>query len=240
MSVQHASESPVGAQSGFLITRASSDIAGSAEVQLWVATDSGPVLLRCSDQQPVFFIAAAEQQRATAALQHSGLGVDVNPLDLKTFQQQPVCAVYGRSLRQFFDARRALQQQNIELLESDFRLQDRFLMERFIYGGLRFSGTPIARDGYTEYRNCKVKSADYQPALSVLSLDIECDMDGELFSIALYSGGMEPVSEVLMIGEPQPCEETRMHWYADEVALLQGLIMRIRHLDPDVIIGWNL
>ncbi|MDM3872593.1 DNA polymerase II [Porticoccus sp. W117] len=228
------------AHDGFLITRASSDIAGRAQVQLWVSTDSGPALLRCNDQQPLFFISDSDSERAQAALQQHGLGVQVSPLELKTFQQQPVCAVYCHSLQQFFNARRAVQQQGIELLESDFRLQDRFLMERFICGGLRFSGTPVVRQGYTEYQNCKVKSAPYQPTLKVLSLDIECDMGGELFSIALYSGGEQQVSEVLMFGEPQPCPDTQVHWYSDEVALLHGLLERIQQLDPDVFIGWNL
>ena len=234
------SPKPLVAQDGFLITRASRDSNGGAQVQLWVTTDSGPALLRCRDQQPVFFIASSERQQAQVALQQSGLNAQIEPLELKTFQQQPVSAVYCHSLQQFFNARRALQQIGIELLESDLRLQDRFLMERFICGGLRFSGTPVARDGYVEYRDCKVKSADYRPQLTVLSLDIECDMDGELFSIALYGGSGESVSEVLMIGEPQPCSDTQILWYRDEVALLQGLMERIRQIDPDVFIGWNL
>ncbi|MGS2724812.1 DNA polymerase II [Porticoccus sp. GXU_MW_L64] len=241
MSAGHTfDEDPLPVSNGFLITRASSDVAGRAQVQLWVATDSGPALLRCHDQQPLFFISNTDRERAQAALQRQSLDMRVSPLDLKTFQQQPVCAVYCRSLQQFFNARRALQQQGMELLESDFRLQDRFLMERFICGGLRFSGTPVAREGYTEYRDCKVKSAAYKPTLNVLSLDIECDMDGELFSIALYGGAEESVSEVLMIGEPQPCPDTQVHWYADEVTLLHGLLQRIQQIDPDVFIGWNL
>ncbi|UTW44840.1 DNA polymerase II [bacterium SCSIO 12696] len=241
MSAVSSTDTPPLTASGFLITRASSDVAGKAQVQLWVATDRGPALLRCNDQRPLFFIDSSQHSDAALLLQHNQVMAELKQLPLKTYHQKPVSAVYCASLQHFFNARRALQQRGLELLESDFRLQDRYLMERFICGGLCFTGKPVQRAGYVEYQNCQIKSADYQPKLSVLSLDIECDMDGELFSVALYgNSAAQPVSEVLMIGEPQPCPGVQMQWYQDETALLNGLLERIQQLDPDVFIGWNL
>ncbi|MDP5040505.1 MAG: DNA polymerase II, partial [Paraglaciecola sp.] len=82
----------------------------------------------------------------------------------------------------------------------------------------------------------KLKSGNYQPRFNVLSLDIECSEQGELFCIGLMS---DTDKHVLMIGEPQ-ASEPWIYWLKDEKALLIALVEHIQRLDPDIIIGWNV
>ena len=70
----------------------------------------------------------------------------------------------------------------------------------------------------------------------VVSLDIECSDQGELYSIGLHGEGIETV---LMIGDPHPgC--SWIQWVDNEKSLLQALETRFADYDPDIIIGWNV
>ena len=234
---------------GFLLTRNSRDQLNTTELEYWVHTDSGPALLRVTGQKPIFFIESGELETATAALKQAGIAAEVKALELKTFEGQSVAGVYNRTIHLHYRSQDILRNHGLDLYETDVRLHERFLMERFICGSVEFAGDPITRDAYIEYRNARIKPADYDPALKTLSLDIECDMTSELFSVGLSGCG---TAEVLMIGEPEAGpengpengsekeHETAILWCADEAALLRLLTRRILELDPDAIIGWNL
>ena len=230
--------------SGFLLTRATVSRYGRTELEYWLATDLGPVLLIVPDQRPLFFIAQESALKAQASL--NGLDGrsdhakdEIKPLALKTFDGVAVSGVYTASTRNSYHVQEYLKRAGIDMFEADIRTHDRYLMERFAYGSVAFTGECIVRNGYLEFKNAKIKSADYQPQLRVTSLDIECAMDGELFSIGLASHD-NSISEVLMIGEEQADVETSILWFSDEKMLLLGLCKRIAEIDPDLIIGWNV
>lgn len=222
-----------------MLTRASSDQAGNSQLEYWLATDNGPVRLVVEGEQPILFIDQSARVQAAALLKREGVAAELKPLSLSTFQHQSVLGVYSANINHHRRAQRVLGQMGIELLEADIRLHNRYLMERFIYGGVEFIGVPVAREGFTELRQCRLRPSDCKPLLRVLSLDIECDLDGELFSVGLYCADLS-IAEVLMIGSPQPCEETRIEWCSSERELLRRLINKIEQLDPDVLIGWSL
>ncbi len=225
---------------GYVLTRTSISRYGRTDIEYWLATDNGPVLLIIPAQRPVFFIAQRDvelligQTRASSSPRF-----EIKALDLSTFDGTPVSAIYTATSTDSYQIQRLLKQSRVELFEADIRMHDRYLMERFSYASVEFTGEPIARNGYTEFRNAKLKSSKYQPNLSSLSLDIECDMDGELFSVGLASEQLA-IAEVLMIGEYQECSNTNILWFKDELALLTGLVARLNEIDPDLIIGWNV
>ena len=84
--------------------------------------------------------------------------------------------------------------QIISTYESDVNLVARFLMERFIKGAVVFKSDPVRTETNTLYFvDPIVRSSDYLHSLKLLSIDIECSMDMDLYSIALFGTDLEVV-----------------------------------------------
>ncbi|STQ75359.1 DNA polymerase II [Grimontia hollisae] len=226
-------------QDGFLISRHSRDLGEQTELTLWVLTDQGPAKLIITGEKPVFFVAAPQVNQAKAVLNAAGVGFTCRELTLKDFSLHSVSGFYFNTIQSANRASRLLQMQEIDPLESDVRLADRYLMERFICGGLTFAGRAIAKRGYTEYRDVKTKASDYSTSLSRVSMDIECSEKGVLYSIGLDSN-MD--SRVIMVG-PTPENANDMpwiQWVDSELNLLNALNDWFKRFDPDVIVGWSV
>ncbi|WP_237064837.1 DNA polymerase II [Microbulbifer guangxiensis] len=217
---------------GFLLSRHSFDQRGSTCIHYWLATPEGPVKLVIEGERPVFMVRVADRPQVAQAL--VGVPCDWQQLGFQTFCREEAAMLYFPTIDAHRRAQALLQTRGIEVFEADFRLHDRYLMERFARGGLYFEGVALARGGYTEYRQVRLKGAEVQPDFKVVSLDVECSGQGELYSIGLYGHGVE---EVLMVGQPESADTT-IHWVDDERALLEALEARIQSLDPDIIIGW--
>ncbi|UTV28917.1 DNA polymerase II [Photobacterium atrarenae] len=226
-------------RTGFVLTRQSRDSRGQTEIVLWVKTDEGPCRLVIRGDKPVCFITEDDYAHAERLLREAGITVDWRSLTLKNFQHQRMYGCYCHTVRDSLQLVSLLRSEQIEPFEADIRLADRFLMERFIRGGLTFTGLPQARAGYTDFQQVKAKSADYIPQLSVVSLDIECSEKGVLYSIGLHS---EMDSRVIMVGTPNSDDEAVdwIQWVDSEKALLQALEEWFTQFDPDIVIGWNV
>ncbi|MEH6533905.1 MAG: DNA polymerase II [Photobacterium frigidiphilum] len=224
---------------GFVLTRQSRDAQGQTEVVLWVKTDQGPARLLVHGDKPVCFVPSDVQRQADNALRTANLQVDWKALPLKTFQHQSLFACYTQTIRDSLQVSKVLNNDGIEVFEGDIRLADRFLMERFIRGGITFTGVAKDKLGHTEYSQVKAKAIDYVPELSIVSLDIECSEKGVLYSVGLHS---DMDSRVIMIGEPKESEEGEqwIQWVESEKALLLALESWFIQYDPDIIIGWNV
>ena len=158
------------AATGFLLTRQWRDSDAGVELELWLATDSGARRLLVPAQDVLFFLPTAEVERARALLGRE-FHYRVEPLSLRDFALQPVSGFYFRSQRQLRQARDRLQEAGFDPLEADLNPADRYLMERFVRGSLAFQSTPQAG------APVQIRSADYQPRLRMLSLDIETAID---------------------------------------------------------------
>ena len=249
---------------GFLLTRQSFDRRAMCEIHYWLSTAKGPVKLVIDGEQPVFFVELDESQKVQYVLASLKEYYDLKPLKLKTFSLKTVAGLYFNSLNHFYDARSILQQANISFYEGGIRLEERYLMERFVYGGIEFIGDENStieqtEKGYIEYRNVKIKPCNYVPQLSIVSLDIECSEYGELYSIGFYSGAnsvqnagsnSSPYRRVIMIrsgteskSKPESNPESTLEyiqWVKNEFELLKALEQTIQLIDPDIIIGWNV
>lgn len=215
---------------------------GSSLIELWVSTDSGPVQLLINGEQPVFFIHEQDKEIAVQLNRTHQLSLQIKPVNLKTFEQCQILACYSENNHSSFQAKQCLNQHDIVTLEDDIRLTDRYLMERFIRGGVQFIGQVTQKPHYQSIAQAKCKPSDYKPNLSIVSLDIECSEKGVLYSIGLDSA---LDSRVIMIGEPQALaseieKSLYIEWVADELGLLKALIHWFNTFDPDIIIGWNV
>jgi DNA polymerase-2 len=237
-------------QNGFILTKQSQDISSGIKVTLWLKTFQGPVKLEILNEQAVFFVEQYQVDTAKQVLLSRNVEVNkVIPLDLKTFSQKKVFGFYFDYMRDFYAARSCLKQQNIKCYEDDFRPDERYLMERFITSGINFIGDKKINknQNFISFSNAKCKAQITDIDLSMVSIDIECSMVGELYSIGLYSKNHQ---EVFMIGnlaevtstldDINTDDLTNITWLENEKQLLIAFIAWFKKHDVDIIIGWNV
>ena len=223
-------------QSGFLLTRQARDVRGQTQIDLWLATEQGPTQLIIRGEKPVFFILQDDFEQAQGIVNQLNVLAECRPLPLHTFENQALVAVYTTTIQASFGLQKAFVERSILVLETDIKLADRFLMERFIQGSVEFTGHSQVYPDYRKVEQARIRKGDYVPNLNIVSLDLECSEKGILYSIGLDS----PMdSRVIMIGTPEP-SETNIEWVNDERALLLSLINWFQTFDPDVVIGWNV
>jgi len=241
-------------ENGYLLTRQARDQGNDLQITLWLKTAEGAKKLIVNNELTVFFVEEDNVAQAEQLLQQHGvLLAKQQRLALKTFSQKTVHGFYFNTLGQFYRARDCLKLAQIKCYEDDIRPDDRYLMERFITADIDFIGNSRAmvnfgRDSFEQVTKakCKASAEKSEIVLSMLSLDIECSMSGELYSIGLYANNNIPnvdeneLKRVLMIGEPQVDADSYIVWVKDEKQLLIELIEQVSLIDADIFIGWNV
>ncbi|MGY3886627.1 DNA polymerase II [Aeromonas aquatica] len=228
---------------GFILTRHGRDVRGRTEIVMWLWSEQGPVRLVVPGQEPVFFLPQSHMEEAAELFKGAGVSGRFRRLPMHTFDGRAVVGCYFATLSAFHRAIELLLIRGLEHFEADIRLPERYLMERFITAGVRFGGKAShkgGKQGHWEVNEARCAPQAVTPSLSWVSLDVECAMDGALFSVGLYS---EPDARVIMIGAPEAgaeAWETTIEWVADESALLGALEAWFGRHDPDLVIGWNV
>lgn len=222
---------------GFILTRHWRDTAEGCEISFWLATDAGARLVRVPSRPVVAFIPAHERARAEALLRREA-DVQLSPLALRDFHQRPVLGLYCRQYRRLLDCARLLRDAGLDVYEADIRPPERYLMERFITAPVCFSGKPAGDEGLT---NARLKpAADYRPRLRLVSLDIETNARGDLYSIALEGCGQRQVYMLGPANGPDAEVDFHLDYCQSRAELLERLNAWLATHDPDAIIGWNL
>ncbi len=236
-------------QRGFLLSRQVQDQDNGLQITLWLKTTQGAKKLIVENELAVFFVEQSQSEHASQLLQQSRiLLVKQKKLALKTFGQKIVNGFYFATLAQFYRARDCLKAKQIKCYEDDIRPDDRYLMERFITADIDFIGQEQANNkGYfkeNQQVKCKRSVEKSTINLTMLSLDIECSMAGELYSVGLYANNQAnnetEFTCVLMIGEPQFDAAPYIIWLKNEKQLLMELVKQVAVIDADIFIGWNV
>ncbi len=216
----------------FLLTRQWRDTRDGVVLDLWWATEAGPCWTQVTGQDVVFFVPRddAAKIRELLARRRQWRMAEV---ELKTFNNLPVNAVYFRQHRVARDAQEIFQQHSIEYWEADIRPPERYLMERFITAAAQIHSVtdtqPLINPKLTPI-------SDWRPYLKVLSLDIETSMDAkQLYSIGVWC---DEEQKVFMVGEGT--DSTNVIFCADAEQCLEQFFQFLRRVDPDILIGWNL
>jgi DNA polymerase-2 len=159
-------------------------------------------------------------------------------VELKSLRGNPVDALYFQTTSDLTYARRACESRNIATYEADINLVARFLMERFLKGGVSFESESVKIENDIVYFiDPKVKGSDFTPVLRPLSIDIECSIEMELYSVALFG---ENLATVLMV-DPNHTEKPDVYQgFRNERELMSAFFRMVREYDPDIFIGWNL
>ena len=228
---------------GFLLTRNWRDTPGGVELEFWFAGAAGPLCVLVRGERSVFFLSRADLESARGVL--SGFpGVEVKTLELRDFRMAPVAGLYFPGHRQARRCADALRAAGLEPLEADINPAERYLMERFIYGGARLHGEVRRRGRYLTLENPQMRPVDFRPALKVVSLDIETAMDGlQLYSIGVHGTcpDQEDVRKVFMVGSAAEVPAaTCVQPVATQEQALAAFLDWLDDYDPDVMIGWNV
>ena len=228
---------------GFLLTRNQYDRAGYCVFELWVKTDQTAIQLIIEGERPVCFVKSIDIALLHELCKLNHLAVESNKLPLTSFSNESMQAVYVRSIKDYQLLRKLAQAQHIELFEDDVKPVDRYLMERFIQGSMLYIGTESKP-------NClfspKIKAAEHTPELSHLSVDIECDENGYLYSIGLYSCDKQQQHEfnkvlynTAQVNDVPKHAPEFIEWCSNESTLLQRFCQEVQLFNPDLLIGWN-
>ena len=193
--------------------------------------DGAPFLIEDDRSRPYFFVSAD----AAGALAGEA-GVRVEPSPLRDLRGGALARVEVALPADVPPLRERLAARGVRALEADVRFSYRYLIDRGIRAGVRILGEPEHDGRLVRFRNPELLAADeVRPSLRVLSLDIETSPDASrLYAFALAGCGVEEVH----LECAREVAGARTH--SGEPALAAALALRIRDLDPDVIVGWNV
>ena len=227
---------------GLILSRNQRDTATGIELTFWVKAEQGACQVLMTGLRAVFLIKQDDLIAAQAIWANKKLNIaEIRRLALSTFNQHQVVAIYSLTLQSSRKLESALHEQAIAVFESDIKVSDRYLMERFIYGSVKVTGDICQRGQHLFCQNPKLSPAKNNTKMKTVSLDIECSPEQSLYSVALTVGD-EAKNRIIMVGseKPQlaPYERLNIEWVADEVSLLKALQHWFEVNDPDVIIGW--
>ncbi len=225
---------------GFILSKEAFDSSTGVTFVFWLWCKHGPLKVLVEQQEVVFFIPDNQVSAAERLLQSQNIYVRFADAKLKNFQNQSVICCYFNSLKDYYLAIKILKSSQIVTFEDDVRPIDRFLMERFIKGSVWVKGEIHTRSDFRLLKKAKLKpNNEFKPNFKLVSIDIECNGDGVLFSIGLVGDGID---KVLMIGRPESTAELdyQINWCEDEIDLLSQFETEIQRIDPDVLIGWNV
>ena len=119
----------------------------SISVCYWLSSNVGPIKVTVNNERSVFFIRQSDQLLAQKILTSQNITVEFKRVDMKHFDGEPCIGCYFSTINEFYKAKSAFDNQ-LAVYEADIRHCDRFLMERFIRGGVWVKGKVNQRHNY--------------------------------------------------------------------------------------------
>ena len=213
---------------------------GRAVVQLWGRLEDGhPFLVEDGRFRPYCFVRTRDRDRLGALPD-----AELRDTELHDFAGEALTRVSFALPSAPRALRDRLREQGVACLEADVRFPYRYLMDHALRSALVIHGEPSSVRGTLRYfldpeLGCGEESS---ARFTLLSLDLETSPDAStVYSAALVGCGVEEVHLVVPDGRPAALEPAvGARGYADEGALLRALAARVRELDPDLLIGWNV
>jgi len=167
-------------------------------------------------------------------------GVFRKNVNLRNLRGDPVDALYFNNTGDFNRARGACESRHTRTYEADVNPVVRYLMEHFIQGSVMFDTEPVnEKNNILYFVDPTVNSSNFTPTLKPLSIDIECSLRLDLYSIALFGADIERV--LMLDPNLKNGTETKNYIsYNSERNLLKAFFEIVRRYDPDIFIGWNV
>lgn len=218
--------SEVSSIKGFVLTRQQQDSGDGVLLTYWIRSDETVTPVSVAGQETVMFV-LDEQVEQIAELLSPISDWRLEKVDLTDLNYKGVHGLYCKRLKTFRQVQELLTRHDLVMMEEDIRHADRYLMERFVQGGVE-----VNQRG----KHIRFQPAEYEPSFRILSIDLETTMRADkILSAAFYA---EDFQLVLMQGEGVDTDTVR--YVNNEKALLQAFIGVVQQYDPDIFIGWNV
>ncbi len=211
---------------------------GRPVVQLFGRLLDGPAFLVEDDRfRPYFFIRASEAHRAAGERD-----VQVHRTSLRNLHGEAMAQVVMSVPSAVPALRDRLHEQGAGPCEADIRFPYRYLIDHGVRAAVEIEGTSRKRGDLLYFRNPELRPGSCRPHLSSLSLDLETTLDASaIFSAAfVYKGVDETSVEEVHVVSAERVDHEHTHIHDSEAHLLVTVARRIRELDPDLILGWNV
>jgi DNA polymerase-2 len=205
---------------------------GRPVVQLFGRLTAGEAFLVEDDRfQPYFFAPREHADRIPR-----GPDVAIEETDLCDLAGRPVVRIVVPVPGAVPRLRDRLAAAGGDALAADIRFPYLYRIDRGIRAGVAIDGTPEKlASGLLRFHNPALEPAECHPSLRVVSIDLETTPDASrIYSIALVGHEVEEVHLVATERVPGALV------YDDEKRLLAAAETRIRELDPDLLVGWNV
>lgn len=217
-------------QEGFLLTREwrDDDDARGLRLEYWLSTHAGPRRLVLDGNDAVLFVKRTDAPSVKTLLADLP-SVRTEQVALCDRDGNVMTAVHCGSSAGWYECRRRLEREAITACEADISPADRYLMERFIRGGVRFADVSGA---------LRMTPSEYRPRLKVASLDIETNYrTGEILCVGVSTGAERCV---FMNGDTAIGASEFIVSSADEKTMLRRFLAWFADCDPDLLTGWNV
>jgi DNA polymerase-2 len=205
---------------GFIYKGHAFDLNDQIQLKFFGLSDSKDFEIKISNFTPYFFVETKDP-----------IGPDIFKTPFGTYAKK----TYYKSLEERKKLKAQYEQQKTRTFEIDIRPVDQFLMDKRIYGKVKFN--PSKPD------QISASDSAYYPHFSVVSFDIETAKDGRLLSIAVHSkkrigfSDSSDETKVFMLGSG---ESESILFCPTEILLIKSFEKYILDFNPDIIIGWNV
>ncbi len=144
---------------------------------------------------------------------------------------------------EFQRAVRIFEQSAVRIYEADVDPIDQYLLSRNVRRSVKITGNN-RKGRFVDliFINPRLTASDWEPKLSILSIDIETDPAASTI-LALSMKGRDPwknaiLETVFFVGKIS--ETDWIHSFVDEKSMLEAFQKKILEFDPDLITGWNV
>ncbi|OUR96408.1 hypothetical protein A9Q84_08635 [Halobacteriovorax marinus] len=221
--------------SGFILSSHYYDTRDGIELHYYVATNNGVAKVVITNFLPVFFVERKHEGIEVANLHER------KSVNLLNFSKNEVDALYFKKQADLFSAKDSLNSKGIRTFESDVRPNERFLMERFIYGEVFISGTSLNQGNLKIFVNPTLSRGQFDLNPKVLSFDIETSFGNDLYSIGVhYKSNGQEFKKVYMVASEFREVHSELSYYPGEKEVLLAFKEDLLKKDPDIIIGWHV
>ena len=222
---------------GYILTRKQQNINGKSIYIYTGIGEDGPFKIIIDNKSPLFFI------KRSTVLPNNLTFKERKEVPLQSFTNEDVDALYFNSNNDLFSGRKILKDGGFKCYESDVIAEERYLMERFIYGSVEITGESKLENKLLTFINPQLTPCKFKPHFTVLSMDIETGRDGTIYSIGFHQTGPSNEYKVVLMRSSQFETGTKdgyIEYCNSEKDLLLAFIKLFSDLDPDILIGWHV